>query len=143
MTTYFFIRHAEKEYDGTADPHLSEEGLKRADHWAEILGDKNIEGIYCTRAVRTQETVQPLLNKLDITPRLYDPVGLDYKRFQEITQGKTVLIVGHQDNIPRFVNRMLKENKYSYIKDQEFGNLYRVYIDKKGRITSSLKKTEF
>lgn len=137
-TTYYFIRHAEKEYDRTANPHLNPMGLKRALYWAEVLYPKGIDLVFCTPLIRTYETAAPLLDKLQIEHKYYDPIDLYNTSFQMISHGKTALVVGHQDTTPLFVNRILKERKYTYIEDDEFGNLYQVTIDDKGAIHSRL-----
>lgn len=143
MTTYYFIRHAEKELNGQRNPRLTEKGRKRAEHWAEVLADKNIEEIYCTYLTRTQETAQPLLNKLNLDYHIYDMASLYSSKFQRDTKNKTVLVVGHQDTTPAFINRILKEREYGYIPGREFGNLYKVEIKDNGEITTAMKKVEF
>ncbi|HLU81326.1 MAG TPA: histidine phosphatase family protein, partial [Flavobacteriaceae bacterium] len=57
-TTYYFIRHAEKDLSEPTnnDPHLTEEGLKRAAFWAKYFADKNIDKIYSTNYSRTIQT---------------------------------------------------------------------------------------
>ncbi len=138
MTTYYFIRHAEKEYDGTRNPHLTLQGKKRARQWAEVLKNKGIEAVYCTHYQRTQETAQPLLDLLQIDYNLYNPRELYCPQFQLETKAKTVLIVGHQDTTPAFINRVLGEEKYTFINSHNFENLYRVAIDDRGKIESKL-----
>ncbi len=143
MTTYYFIRHCEKETDGTWNPHLTSKGRERAKFWAQKLVDKNIDAIYCTPLIRTQETAAPLLKKLGQDFEIYDPSNLYSQYFQQSTQGKTVLVIGHQDTTPAFVNRILKERRYRYIENQEFGNLYRVRIDNHGEINAELQHFPF
>jgi len=45
-TTYYFIRHAEKEIkkNGNDNPNLSKKGLKRAVFWSDIF--KNVKRIF-------------------------------------------------------------------------------------------------
>lgn len=143
MTTYYFIRHAEKEYDGTQNPSLTQRGRQRAVHWAKVLYDKNIDLIYCTKLVRTQETAEPLLYQSGKEFRLYDLTDLYNEKFQQETKGKTNLIVGHQDTTPAFVNRILQKSKYSYIHGLNYGNLYKVQIDEAGNIRDEIVSIEF
>lgn len=143
MTTYYFIRHAEKDYDGTQNPSLTYKGRERAVHWAEFLSDKNIDLIYCTKLIRTQQTAEPLLNKLEKDFRLYDLTDLYNEDFREETQGKTTLVVGHQDTTPAFVNRILQQSKYSYIHGLNYGNLYKVQIDNQGNIEDQVESIDF
>lgn len=143
MTTYYFIRHAEKEHNGLRDPHLTEKGKERAENWAKVLGDKNIELIYCTNYKRTRETAKPLAEKLRISIEIYEAGDLYTSVFQKETHGKTVLVVGHQDTTPAFVNRVLGDWKYPQIKDENNGNLYCVTIDGDGNINSELSHISF
>ena len=143
MTTYYFIRHAEKEFDGSFNPNLTKKGYQRAKFWAEFFKDKNIEMVYCTSLKRTQQTAEPLLKYLDIDFNYYEPSALYDSIFQKETKGKTVLIVGHQDTTPTFINRIIKERKYTYIKGNNFANLYKVQIDNFGNIKHSLEVIDF
>ena len=50
------------------------------------------------------------------------------KEFINNTKGKTVLVVGHSNTTPSFVNKVLNEEKYQNINDSVNGNLYIVTI---------------
>ena len=54
-TTYYLIRHAEKDQSDKTnrDPHLSEQGLKRAKNWATVLNDVKFDMVYSTNYNRT------------------------------------------------------------------------------------------
>jgi len=58
--TFYLLRHAEKQKDGTKNPHLSERGQLRAAYLAQQLSSANITKIYSTNYHRTRETVTPL-----------------------------------------------------------------------------------
>lgn len=137
MTTYYFIRHAEKVHFGR-NPELTKTGHHRAKYWAQKLKDETIQMIYCTPLKRTLQTAYPLKRKLNIEIKTYDPADLYNKNFREETKGKTVLVVGHQDTTPLFVNRILQKRTYGYIQNFTFGNLYKVTIDNKGNAKSSM-----
>lgn len=49
------------------------------------------------------------------------------------TKGKTVLIVGHSNTTPKFVNDLLGEVKYQDIADNNNANLYKVTITNDGK----------
>jgi 2,3-bisphosphoglycerate-dependent phosphoglycerate mutase len=130
-TTYYFIRHAEKDRSNPTEknPHLTEEGLKRADNWSNILGNVKFDSVYSTEYHRTIETAKPTAdkNKLDIT--IYDPNNLNnVDDFIKDTKGKTVLVVGHSNTTPAFVNVILGKRKYEDIDDRNNGNLYIITI---------------
>lgn len=50
------------------------------------------------------------------------------EKFLIDTKGKTILVVGHSNTIPMFVNKLLKNNKYQQIDHDNYGNLYIVEI---------------
>lgn len=131
VTTYYFIRHAEKDVSDPLEKnaHLTEIGHKRAQSWSEILQNVKFDAVYATHYIRTQETAQPTAdkNKVDIT--IY-PVHNKYDdTFKEATNGKTVLVVGHNNTIPLFVNDVIGKDKYEEIEDSNNGNLYIVTIN--------------
>ena len=131
VTTYYFIRHAEKDRSNPSDknPHLTEKGLKRADNWSNILGNVKFDAIYSTEYHRTLETAKPTAdkNKLDIA--IYDANNLNnVDDFMKDTKGKTVLVVGHSDTTPAFVNVILGKKKYKDIDDSNNGNLFIITV---------------
>lgn len=142
MTTYYFIRHAEKEHNGR-ESHLTSKGKKRAQQWAEILEDLDIEMIYCTAIIRTQETARPLQKKLGVEIKIYDTSDLYSPQFQKETKGKTVLVVGHQNTTPTFINRIIKERKYGHIPPRSYSNLYKVVVHDNGNTTSLMRTLSF
>ncbi|RIA09986.1 histidine phosphatase superfamily protein (branch 1) [Flavobacteriaceae bacterium MAR_2010_72] len=129
-STYYFIRHAEKDRtDSTnADPHLTEAGIIRANNWSRILGEVTFDAVYSTNYNRTRQTAQPTATKngLDIT--IYDPRAIHAPSFLEATKGKTVLVVGHSNTTPAFVNSVIGERKYADIDDANNSNIYIVTI---------------
>lgn len=130
ISQYYFIRHAEKDRNNPSDknPHLTDEGLNRAEKWSEILGNITFDYVYSTDYNRTKETAKPTAakNKVEIT--IYDPRNIDINSFLEATKGKTTLIVGHSNTTPQFVNSILKNEKYDAIDDSNNGNLYIISI---------------
>ena len=57
----YFIRHAEKDRSNPDErnPHLTEQGMQRAEKWARFFKDVPIDAIYSTNYHRTQETAVP------------------------------------------------------------------------------------
>jgi phosphohistidine phosphatase SixA len=129
-STYYFIRHAEKDRSDSSnkDPHLTEAGQARAEHWSDVLREVKFDAIYSTNFIRTKETAQPMATKnhLDIT--IYNPNKIEAKSFLAETKGKTILIVGHSNTTPAFVNKILGHKKYGDIDDGNNGNLYIVTV---------------
>tara|TARA_B100001029_G_C14857327_1_gene337138 strand:+ start:182 stop:667 length:486 start_codon:yes stop_codon:yes gene_type:complete len=129
-STFYLIRHAEKVRTDKSDkdPKLNEYGMLRAIKWQEYFSDKNISKIYSTNYKRTLETVKPIQESSDIIPIIYSPSDIDYKNFIMSNKTEVVLIVGHSNTIPNFVNGLISENVYSQIDDLNNSNLYVVNI---------------
>lgn len=130
ITTYYFIRHAEKDRTDPSDknPHLTEIGNARAKRWSDILGEVKFDAVYSTNYHRTRETAQPTAAKNNLEITIYDSKNINKDSFKSDTKGKTVLIVGHSNTTPEFVNKILDHNKYDDIDDSNNGNLYIVTI---------------
>ncbi|SFE94587.1 hypothetical protein [Flavobacterium xueshanense] len=59
---------------------------------------------------------------------MYNPKTLNIESFKKETLGKKVLIVGHSNTTPKFVNQMINQKVYAAIEDGTFGNLYMVTV---------------
>jgi len=126
-TTYYFIRHAEK-VDNSQNPDLSEKGLERAKLWNEIFAEINFDQIYSTDYKRTVQTARFTAAEKKVEIKLYNPKNIIRNDFLKETVGKTILIVGHSNTTPNFVNQIINQNIYADITDSTFGNLYIVTI---------------
>lgn len=124
ISTYYFIRHAEKQMVNNQNPELTEAGILRAENWANIFKDIKFDAVYSTDYLRTKATAQPTAISQSLEIILYHPSKIDIDNFLKETEGKTVLIVGHSNTIPGFVNNLIGINKYANIEDDNFGNLY-------------------
>lgn len=129
-TTYYLIRHAEKDRSDKTNrnPHLTEAGLKRAEHWSKVFEHVTFDLVYSTDYNRTKETALPTAEKNNLELTIYDPRSMDSDTFMEKTKGKTVLIVGHSNTTPMFTNGILGKEKYAQMDDSNNGNLYIVTI---------------
>ena len=130
ITTYYFIRHAEKDRSNPSDKdaHLTEEGHKRAQNWSAIFQHIRFDAIYATDYNRTKETALPTASKNGHDITIYK-VNTSYdEAFKTATKGKTVLVVGHSNTIPDFVNAVIGNKKYEEIDDANNGNLYMVTL---------------
>ena len=61
ISTFYFIRHAEKDRidPDNPDPELNQDGLDRAIKWAEVFDPIAIDVIYSTNYERTSMTAAP------------------------------------------------------------------------------------
>lgn len=127
-TTYYFIRHAEK-VDNSKNPDLFETGIERAKLWNEIFSEINLDNIYSTDFNRTLQTASPTATNKKISIIKYNPNAIDIESFKKETLGKKVLVVGHSNSIPNFVNQIIGQKIYFDMDDVTFGNLYIVTIN--------------
>lgn len=130
VSTFYLIRHGEKVRGNAddADPELNQKGLGRAMHWAEILNDVKLDAIYSTNFNRTSMTAAPTSVKKNIDIQYYDPRTVDIAQFKTENLNKHVLIVGHSNTTPEFVNKLIGQENYSDIDDGENGILFIVQI---------------
>ena len=141
ITTYYFIRHAEKlRIDKTdKNPNLNFNGYKRAEAWKDVFSDVPFDAIYSTDYNRTKLTAKPTATSKNLPILLYNPNTMYSEAFQNNTKGKTVLVVGHSNTTNVFANKILGIEKYNEIKDNNNSNLYIVTISN-GETSSILLK---
>lgn len=127
---FFLIRHAEKDRTNSENnnPKLNELGKERSLKWSEVFKNIELDKIYSTNYYRTIETVTPVSKKSNLGITLYSPSKINYKTFIAENKGSKVLIVGHSNTIPGFVNSLINERVYDQIDDLNNSNLYIVKI---------------
>lgn len=143
-TTYYFIRHAEKNRSDANDrnPHLIQKGILRAAKWSLVLDNVKFDAVYSTDYNRTKETAQPTAEKNGLDVTIYDPRALNSDEFKSNTLGKTVLVVGHSNTTPMFVNAVLGKKKHEDIDDNNNANIYIVSISASGEKSDTLLVVE-
>ena len=129
-SSFYLIRHAEKMRIDKKErnPKLNDKGILRAEKWKEVLKNIDLDKIYSTNYNRTIETAKPISISRNIDITIYSPRDIDYNNFREINKGVKVLIVGHSNTIPNFVNGLIEKNIYEQIDDLNNSNLYLVNI---------------
>ena len=139
-TTYYFIRHAEKDRSDASNknPNLMQKGIFRAAKWSYVLEHIKFDAVYSTDYNRTKQTAQPTAEKNNVEITIYDPKELNSEEFIKNTKGKTVLVVGHSNTTPMFVNAVIGKEKYEQINDSNNANLYIVTISSSGEISDTL-----
>jgi phosphohistidine phosphatase SixA len=135
VSTYYLIRHAEKDRSDKTNrnPHLTEDGLKRAENWAKHFKNVKFDMVYSTDYNRTKETAMPAAKANNVELNFYNPSDMKIEEFMLKTKGKTVLIVGHSNTTPKFTNGLLGEEKYQDIADDNNSNLYIVTVTKNSK----------
>ncbi len=139
-TTYYLIRHTDKVLQNKSDrdPDLTKKGYLRAQKWAEVLSDVKFDMVYSTNYKRTVETAKPTAKANDLRINFYNPKKLFDKDFEKTTRGKTVLVVGHSNTTPFFVNNIIGESKYQEIDESNYTNLYIVHVNKNSKNSTLL-----
>lgn len=126
-TTIYFIRHAEKA-DSSQNPEPSEEGIKRSVRWTKFFEKTPIDVFYTTLTRRAQMTVSTIATSKQKDVIFYDFSKFSLKETIEKHSGKSILIVGHSNTIPKQINDFLGEEIYQQIDENEFGNLYTITV---------------
>jgi 2,3-bisphosphoglycerate-dependent phosphoglycerate mutase len=127
VTTYYFIRHAEK-VDNSKNPQLSEAGKLRAENYKKIFSNIKLDKIYSTDFIRTTTTVNPTALDKNLIVTIYNPKEINFDSFKRETLGQKILVVGHSNSTPDFVNKIINEKTYANIDETIFGYLYIVTI---------------
>ncbi|WP_081211486.1 phosphoglycerate mutase family protein [Salegentibacter sediminis] len=140
VTTYYFIRHAEKDTlnPENKDPELTEEGVERAQKWAEVFRDVEFDLIFSSNYKRTLNTAKPIADSQAKEIDFYNTEKLNDEDFQQKTKGKTVLVVGHSNLNPEFVNYIIEQEKYEDLDEKEYGSLFIAVIHPDGTRTSEV-----
>lgn len=137
ITTVILVRHAEKASDGTKDPDLSPEGMKRAEALVALLRETPVTAIYTTNYKRTRNTVMPLATAKNHTPEVYDPSNpAELDRILVAHPGETIVIVGHSNTIPAMANALTGTRQFSDWKDSDYDNVLIVSVVEKGKTAS-------
>lgn len=133
-TTYYFVRHAEKDTSNSKDddPQLTEQGIRRANYMSTYFADKNLELFYSTDFSRTIQTLIPTVHQFKGDIKSYDAKKdtLFTQDFWKATYGKNVLVVGHSNTNPKFVNEILSEKKYQDIDESNYDVFFKVEVEK-------------
>lgn len=130
ITTYYLIRHAEKDRSDpdNKNPDLNEEGIIRAALWSKVFQKIKFDEIYSTELKRTQQTVSAISLQSDVKLTPYSADNLYSEDFKMRTQGKIVLVAGHSNTTPQFVNKIIGEDRYPNMDDNDNGSLYIVTV---------------
>lgn len=126
----YLIRHAEKVRidKSDLDPDLNDNGFIRAENWKKYFIGKDISKIYSTNYKRTLKTVKPLADKKNLEILIYSPKDFLYKTFLKSNIVENILVVGHSNTIPIFVNNLIDKDFYDQIDDLNNSNLYIVSL---------------
>jgi 2,3-bisphosphoglycerate-dependent phosphoglycerate mutase len=134
ITTFILVRHAEKASDGTNDPELKPEGVKRAESFAAMLEKTNVTAIYSTNYKRTRSTVTPLATAKGITVETYSAMKIpELQSLLAKYEGGTIVIAGHSNTIPEIANAITGEKKFEQFGDDDYGNILIISVTAIGK----------
>ncbi len=122
---YYVVRHAEKAATPADNPALTAAGQQRAIVLCDSLRDKQVQKIFVSQYLRTQQTAQPAANLLHITPTQYnasDPVANLTAQLRAVA-GQNVLVVGHSNTVPGII-LSLTGTSISPIPENDFDNFF-------------------
>ncbi len=120
---YILVRHAEK--DKGDDPHLTQEGLNRAQKLSTILKGPQNMNIYSSDFNRTKETVQPIAERLQEEVMIYNARKLDdFKRDLDTNSEGIHLIAGHSNTTPTLANKLCNCSVFPSIDESDYSNIY-------------------
>ncbi len=90
VTTYYFIRHAEKlRIDKTdKNPNLNFNGYKRAEAWKDVFSNVPFDAIYSTDYNRTKLTAKPTATSKNLPILFTIQTSCIPKPFKIIQRGK-------------------------------------------------------
>jgi len=135
-TSYYIVRHAEKETTMTntamtSDVPLSAAGKQRAEALKELLQNENIKHVFSTNYIRTKSTAQPLVDAIQIPIETYDPKDPQFVSKLKGLNGNS-LIVGHSNTVDDVVNELTgKKEIQGDLPDSAYGDLF--VVKKKGK----------
>jgi len=135
LTTVILVRHAEKKIEpGNEDPDLTPEGVARAQEIARVFGDAGVNAIYATQYKRTQQTVKPLADRINVPVRLLNSNQTEelVNQIQTAQRGNTIFIAGHNTTVPAIVSALSGET-FPPIPENEYDNLFIVTIYRFGK----------
>jgi 2,3-bisphosphoglycerate-dependent phosphoglycerate mutase len=133
-TTMIFVRHAEKMTDQGKDPSLSPAGERRVAELTRQLVDADviagIDAIYSTPYKRTQETVRPLADALNLPINNYDAADTEevLTTILKSHKGKIILVSGHSNTVPVLIANLGASKRVPPIAEGEYDNIYIISI---------------
>ena len=133
-TVIYLSRHAEKA--GGEDPGLLPAGEDRARRLAAKLPTDRIRAVYATGLRRTQATAAPTAQRAGVPVRDYSfsaAAGTLTEGWLREHRGQTILVVGHSNTVPDLLNALVGERRYSNIAEDNYGLLYKVSVNARGR----------
>lgn len=139
-TVVILVRHAEKADAPADDPPLTPEGVRRAKRLSEIAGQAGVNVVYSTQVRRTRDTAQATAGALGLTLKVrnvtratLDAHVAELAGELRASDGKTILVVGHSNTIPRIAGALTGKSIPDLEEATEFDALFVVVLHKEGQ----------
>lgn len=142
-TVIIFVRHAEKQSDGTRDPALTERGERRAECLGRLLKPFEADHLFSSPYARTRATIAPLAAASGLEPKVVDAGDLATwtSTLQGLPAGSRAVVAGHSNTIPALVGALGSSlsglDDKGNIPDDDYDRMVQVSIDGQGRVHSS------
>jgi phosphohistidine phosphatase SixA len=140
----FALRHANRTPDPADD--LTPAGVARAKLLARILGESGIRTAYCSSAIRTQRTMEPLQNLLGaqlkivtVSTNAGDHVQQIVDKVKALPRDAVAAVVGHSDTVGPIIEGLTGVT-IGPIKAHEFDKLFVVSVAAGGMSSVALTR---
>jgi len=140
----FALRHANRKPDPADD--LTPAGVARARLLARMLGESGIRVAFCSDAIRTQRTMEPLKNLpgvqleiVTVAASAADHVQQIVDKVKALPHDAVVAVVGHSDTVGPIIEG-LTGIAVDGISAHEFDRLYVVSVAAGGASTVALTR---
>lgn len=143
-TVVIFVRHAEKASDGTADPPLTDRGLRRAECLATMLGPFAPDHLLTSQYQRTRATLEPLVEATGITPVVVEAGDAEAwaTALTELPPGSRAVVSGHSNTLPTWVEALGGHvddlDDEGNIPHDDYDRMIEVIVDGRGRTVASV-----
>lgn len=145
----FALRHA----DRTVPDDLSPAGIERANLLARMLKESGIRTAYCSTAIRTQRTTEPLKALLGPDLQIVVVAGDDgdgatghvpqiVAKVKALPGDAVAAVVGHSNTVDRII-KGLTGKEIEPIKEHEFDRLFVLSIPANGAGTATVAPTRY
>jgi len=136
-TVVILVRHAEKAAQPASDPPLTAEGEARSLALAAELADAHVDAIVTTQFARTRLTAAPLAVAQHLNATVI-PAAVPIRALADSIRanyaGRTVLVVGHSNTIPRIITALGGPALDDFC-DNQYDGLYTVVIRSNGAVS--------
>ena len=134
QSTIFVSRHADR-FGTEPDPSLTPLGKAQAESLGRMLADANIQHIYTTELLRTQQTAAPVAMRNGVKP-----VVVPQDKFDDLIEQvrktalehESTLVVGHRQTVPKIV-KALTGQEIPPLGSSEYGRLIMITLFPDGR----------